>query len=148
MSRIFLGDAGSLFLGFSLAWFALDVTFTGSAMVPPVTTAWILGLPVFDTISLMVRRLIKGQNPMEPDREHLHHIFQRAGFSLRGTVYLVTVLALGMGAVGVTGWLLGIPDWVMLVAWLLAFVGHIYFVQHAWRMVRAIRWLRKRRSNA
>jgi len=144
-ASVFLGDSGSMLLGFGLAWLAVELVYTGSGAVAPGAVAWILGLPVFDTLSLMVRRLGKGQHPMAPDREHLHHIFQRAGFSLRGTVYILVTIAFVMGGVGVGAWQLGVPDWVMILGLLVLFAGHLYFVQHAWRMVRVMRWMRSRR---
>lgn len=147
-AAVFMGDSGSMLLGFALAWFAIEVAYTGAGGVAPGAVVWILALPVLDTLSLMGRRLAKGQNPMFPDREHLHHIFQRAGFSLRGTVYILVTIAFLMGAVGVGAWQLGVPDWVMLVAFVALFGGHLYFVQHAWRMVRAIRWMRARAKRA
>ncbi|MEF8794635.1 MraY family glycosyltransferase, partial [Thiohalorhabdus sp.] len=145
-ASVFLGDSGSMLLGFGIAWFAIGITYTDGTGVSPVAIAWILALPVFDTLSLMVRRLSKGRNPMAPDREHLHHVFQRAGFSLRGTVYILVGIAFAMGAIGVAGWQLGVPDWVMMLGLLAAFAGHLYFVQHAWRMVRVMRRMRGRRS--
>jgi UDP-GlcNAc:undecaprenyl-phosphate GlcNAc-1-phosphate transferase len=143
-ASVFMGDSGSMLLGLALAWFAIEVVYRLPGDVPPATVAWILALPVFDTLCLMVRRVVKGQNPMAPDREHLHHIFQRAGFSLRGTVYILVTLAFLMGAVGVAGWQLGVPDWVMIIGLLILLGLHFYFVQHAWRMVRVMRWLRGR----
>jgi UDP-GlcNAc:undecaprenyl-phosphate GlcNAc-1-phosphate transferase len=140
----FMGDSGSMLLGLALAWFAIEVVYANGTGVAPGAVAWILALPVFDTLSLMVRRLAKGQNPMHPDREHLHHIFQRAGFSLPATVYILVVIAFLMGGIGVAAWRMGVPDWVMVLGLVFAFGLHVYFVQHAWRMVRVMRWVRGR----
>lgn len=147
-AAVFLGDSGSMLLGLAVAWFAIDIAEASQAYLAPSAVAWILALPVIDTLSLMARRLRKGRHPMAPDREHLHHIFQRAGFTLRGTVYLLLGIAFTLGAIGVGAWLAGIPDWIMLLALVVLFGGHLYFVQHAWRMVRAIRWMRGRAKRA
>jgi UDP-GlcNAc:undecaprenyl-phosphate GlcNAc-1-phosphate transferase len=143
-ASVFMGDAGSLLLGFAVAWFAVDLASSAADELPPMTIAWILALPVLDALTLMARRLHKGQNPMTPDREHLHHIFQRAGFSIRGTVYILLTLVFLMGGVGMAGWWAGVPDWLMFAALLVFFAGHVYFVLHAWRMVRSMRWVRER----
>jgi UDP-GlcNAc:undecaprenyl-phosphate GlcNAc-1-phosphate transferase len=87
----------------------------------------------------MVRRRQKGGNPLAADREHLHHIFQRAGFTDRGTVYIVAAGALAMGAVGVAGWQFRVPDWLMFAGLFAGLGFHYYFVQNAWRMVRVLR---------
>jgi len=138
-ATVFMGDSGSTMLGFALAWFAIDLTFRQGTGVPPVTIAWIMALPVFDTISLMLRRGLKGQNPMTADREHLHHIFLRAGFSARTTVYIAAGIAFVLGAVGVLGWRLGVPEWALWVPLLGVFAIHWYVVRHAWRVMRLLR---------
>jgi len=145
-ASVFMGDAGSLLLGFAVAWFAVDLADAPQDPVPPLTIAWILALPVFDALTLMVRRVHKGQSPMAADREHLHHIFQRAGFTTRGTVYVLMTIVLLMGAIGMAGWWLAVPAWVMFLGLLAVFAGHIYFVLHAWRVVRVMRRLRQRRK--
>lgn len=140
-ASVFMGDSGSTMLGFALGWFAIELAFEHGTEVPPVTVAWILALPVFDTIALMLRRVMKGQNPMTADREHLHHIFQRAGFSVHGTVYVVAGIAFLFGGVGVLGWIAGVPEPLMWIPLLLVFVLHFWFVQRAWRVTRALRRL-------
>jgi UDP-GlcNAc:undecaprenyl-phosphate GlcNAc-1-phosphate transferase len=138
-AKVFLGDSGSMLLGFALAWFAIEIGSEEGAHVPPVTIAWILALPVFDTVCLMIRRVQKGWNPLAADREHLHHIFQRAGFTDRGAVYIMAATTFAMGLVGVAGWRLDVPDWLMFAGLFAGLAFHYYFVQHAWRMVRALR---------
>jgi len=143
-ASVFMGDSGSMLLGFGLAWFAIEVGAEAQEAVSPAAIAWILALPVLDTLSLMGRRLAKGQSPMAADREHLHHIFERAGFSLRGTVYILVGFTFLLGAIGVGAWRAGIPDWIMLAVLIALFAGHVYFVHHAWRMVRLLHLLRSR----
>ncbi len=142
-AAVFMGDSGSTMLGFALAWLAIEVTYRQPTGVPPVAVAWVLAWPVFDTVSLMLRRMLKGQSPLACDREHLHHVFERAGFSKFATCYLLVGLSCLMGGIGIGGWWLGVPDW-MLWAGLLAVLGfHLLVVHHAWR---AMRWLRRTRA--
>jgi len=140
-ASVFMGDSGSTMLGFGVAWFAIELAFEQGTGVPPVVIAWILALPIFDTISLMLRRVLKGQSPMSPDREHLHHIFQRAGFGPAATAYICIGLAFLFGAVGVGSWWLDVPQAWMWPPLLVLFVLHALFVQHAWRAVRVLRRL-------
>jgi len=138
-ASVFMGDSGSTMLGYALAWFAMDLTFRQRLGVPPVTIAWILALPIFDAVCLMARRLMKGQNPMAADREHLHHIFQRAGFSARATVFIVTGAGFAMGGVGVGGWWLGVPQTLMWYPLLGVLMFHCLLVRYAWRAARLMR---------
>jgi len=78
-AKIFMGDSGSLFLGFSLAVMpflgqvpGMESTKVGLGLIPSIT---MLALPVFDALRVMGLRISKGKNPMSPDRQHLHHLF-------------------------------------------------------------------------
>ena len=143
-ASVFMGDSGSTMLGFALGWFAIELAFKPEAPVPPVTIAWVLALPIFDTIVLMLRRLLKGQSPMAADREHLHHIFERAGFSVRATACTIALLTFVMGGIGVGAWWFGVPQSAMWVPLLVVFGLHLWFVQHAWRAMRLLRRLHSR----
>jgi UDP-GlcNAc:undecaprenyl-phosphate GlcNAc-1-phosphate transferase len=138
----FMGDSGSTMLGFAVAWFAIELAFRHDTGVPPVAIAWVLALPVFDTVSLILRRMAKGRSPMACDREHLHHVFQRAGFSIQTTVYLLAGAAFLMGAIGVGGWWLGAAEWALWGALIAAFAAYVFLIQHAWRVMRVLRRLR------
>jgi len=143
-ASVFLGDSGSTMLGFAAAWFAIELAFKQGTGIPPVAIAWILALPVFDAMSLILRRIVKGQSPMTADREHLHHIFERAGFSCSTTAWFCTGLAFAMGGIGVGSWWLGVPQAWMWPPLLLLLALHFLFVQRAWRITRMLRRLRMR----
>ncbi|MFD2110313.1 glycosyltransferase family 4 protein [Thiorhodococcus fuscus] len=72
-AQIFMGDTGSQFLGFSTAVIALIVTQRPDTAVSKVVPVLILGLPILDTLSVMIRRIADGRSPFSPDRLHLHH---------------------------------------------------------------------------
>ena len=103
-----------------------------------MTIAWIMAVPIFDTISLMIRRILKGRNPMAADREHLHHIFLRAGFTSCRAALLVSGVSFAFGAYGVLGWWNEFPKWLMWGPLLGAFGAHYLFVRHAWRATKGI----------
>lgn len=138
-ASVFMGDSGSTMLGFAVAWFAIEITFRHATGVPPVTVAWILALPIFDAVSLMMRRMAKGQSPLTGDRDHLHHVFQRAGFSIRTTVYILASTTFVMGGIGVGGWYFSVPEWMLWVPLVAIFGLHFWFVRYAWRSMRVMR---------
>ena len=119
-----MGDCGSLFLGFTLALVGMESTnkqATAWALVLPVLA---LGLPIFDMIFAVVRRLLRGQSVMTRDEDHVHHQLLRAGYSHRQAVLVLYAMCLLMAAVA----------WVLKAtqnfhqAMLLAFTGGIVFV--------------------
>lgn len=103
-AKIFMGDTGSTFLGFILATFSIQGMFKLYAVVSFAVPVLILGVPIFDICFAMLRRISKGQNPMKPDRGHVHHRLIDLGFTQRQAVciaYMLTAI-LGLTAVVLT----------------------------------------------
>lgn len=90
-AKIFLGDSGSLFLGFMIGVFAI---ISGAKLA---TAALVLGLPILDAVWVIGRRFLAGQSPMQGDSKHLHHRFLAAGFSVRATVLIFYTIAASFG---------------------------------------------------
>ena len=98
--KIFLGDAGSLSLGFILATFAMEFLHSGNNHIshlnlnPMIVAVLILGYPVADTIRVFAIRISLGLSPFNADRRHLHHVLLDKGFSHFGaTTFIMTVMA-------------------------------------------------------
>jgi UDP-GlcNAc:undecaprenyl-phosphate/decaprenyl-phosphate GlcNAc-1-phosphate transferase len=96
-ARIFMGDAGSLFLGFTYANFAILMTQKGGYGVDPMFPVLVLILPIFDTLRVMLIRILAGRSPFSPDRGHLHHLMVRKGYSETGTVYRLVLITIVCG---------------------------------------------------
>jgi len=96
-ARIFLGDAGSLFLGFWLACTAVrssQISTTTVALVVPVIA---LGLPILDTVLAFLRRTARRRNPFQADLEHIHHKMMESGLSHPETVLVLYGFCLLLG---------------------------------------------------
>jgi len=99
-ARIFMGDCGSMFLGFILASSSVMCAVKSGTMVAIALPAIALGLPMFDTFFSMLRRYLGRWGIMSPDRSHLHHRLLDMGLKHRHvviTMYLITVLIAGLG---------------------------------------------------
>lgn len=138
-NKVFMGDAGSMFIGFSLVWLLVNGTQAGDMAFRPVTALWIVGLPLMDMVAIMIRRYRKGQSVMLPDRDHLHHIFMRAGFSDRQALLIITLAAMVLAGVGLAGEFLQVPEWVMCVGILLIFAAYNVALSHVWRLTGFLR---------
>ena len=118
--RTFMGDAGSLFLGFLLSWSLIALSQDSESIVSPVTLLWFIAMPIFDMGSTAIGRVAKGHSPFFADTTHLHHSLLRRGLPVPGA--LTVLVAMAVVWIGV-GWILdrmlGLPDYVSL----LAFVG-------------------------
>jgi len=135
-ASIFMGDAGSMFLGLALAWFAISLSQGETRALRPSAALWFLMVPIFDAVAIMLRRISKGRSPFAADREHLHDIFLLAGFTVNETVGMIVGLAsLGVFA-GLASIYLQIPEWIVSGAFLLAGIGYFLMISHAWKVRR------------
>jgi UDP-GlcNAc:undecaprenyl-phosphate GlcNAc-1-phosphate transferase len=116
-ARVFMGDAGSQFLGFSLAVLALLVTQGDAQPFSAAVPVMFLGLPIVDTVTVMARRLREGRSPFSADRNHLHHKLLGLGFDHHEAVAVIYTL---QAAFFVAGWLVRYePDTLILGAFVL-----------------------------
>jgi UDP-GlcNAc:undecaprenyl-phosphate GlcNAc-1-phosphate transferase len=97
-ARIFMGDGGSYFLGFTLAAISIVGPAKGITTVSLLLPLLILSLPLADMSAVIMGRLREGRSPFYPDRRHLHHRLLRAGFSHRRTVLLIYVFTQWLAA--------------------------------------------------
>ena len=135
-ASVFLGDAGSSFLGFALAWFLIDMSQGPGAVIKPVSTLWFSLLLIYSTVEIVSRRLLRNRSPFKPDREHLHHVFILAGFSVSETVATLGVITLGGVLVGLAGTLLNIPENILFAAFVMFGLLFLRVIFRTWRVMR------------
>jgi len=99
-ARIFMGDSGSLFLGFLLATVGLKLRFENVTTVTWMIPVVVLGIPIFDTTLVTLSRLRRGLNPFtNPGKDHLSHRLVRLGLTHREAVLTIYVAGVGLGVV-------------------------------------------------
>ncbi len=134
-ARAFLGDAGSLMLGFALGWYAIDVTQGPGRSFPPIAALWVLLLPLADCVSLMVRRLRAGRSPFVADRRHIHHYLLARGFTPSQVVAILVGISVLLGAVGYFAWVLKLPEAVLFYPFFFGFFAYHAWIQREWEKV-------------
>lgn len=147
---IFMGDAGSMFIGLVIIWLmvllltpALQLNYelklaplqSSDMVIRPVAMIWLITIPLMDMLGIMTRRVLKKQNPFKPDRDHLHHIFMRAGFSSREALVIITASALFWMCVGITLEWLKLKEVLVFAVFLGVFGVYLYCLTHAWKVV-------------
>ena len=119
-ARIFMGDTGAMFLGFMLSVIAVDGALKGAATIALTVPILALGVPVFDVLFAVIRRVAAGRPFYDADQGHLHHRLLAMGLTQRQAVlalYTVSGL-LGLGAM----WSLGLKDWQGIVVFVVILV--------------------------
>lgn len=138
--KVFMGDAGSMLIGFTVIWFLLLASqHPTNAAIRPVTGLWLIALPLMDMTAIMFRRAKRGDSPFKPDREHLHHIFQRVGLSPRQTLAAICLLATSFAGIGIIGELLQVHESIMFASFLFCFALYCMMLRHIWRVTTFIR---------
>ena len=94
-AKTFMGDVGSNYLGFTLATVSILGLAKGYTILAIIVPIIALGVPIFDTLFAMIRRLLKGQSMLSPDGAHIHHRLLKRGFSQRqAVIFLYTVTSI------------------------------------------------------
>lgn len=134
-ARVFLGDAGSLVLGFALGWFAVDLTQGSGRTFPPIAALWVLMVPLADCVSLMIRRVKARMSPFVADRAHIHHYLLARGFTPSQTLAILVGASVACGAVGYFAWLFKVPEAVLFYPFFFGFFAYHAWIQREWEKV-------------
>ena len=97
--KVFLGDAGSMLLGYVVVWALIEVSQNQHA-IRPVTALWLVAIPLMDTFSVMGRRVLSRRSPFSADRGHLHHVLSRLLGSPRRALFPMLLSAVALAALG------------------------------------------------
>lgn len=158
-ASVFIGDAGSLALGLTLAWFAFTLsqdlydvrplkTTIWSSALPPITVAWLLAIPIYDTCGQFARRVSQGRHPFDADHHHFHHHFIYAGFTPGQATAGILFIAFLLSCIGAGGALLGMPDYILAYLWTALLLAHIYMSMRPTRYRRLLARLRNRKPES
>lgn len=134
-AKIFMGDTGALFLGYTLAVLSIGGLFKFHTVVSFMIPISIFAIPIFDTAFAVFRRLLHGKSPFAPDRGHLHHRLIDMGFNQKQSVYILYSICgiLGISAVIFTGENF-VRAIVLILIGLAIFVGNLALLKYPQKM--------------
>ena len=92
-AKIFMGDAGAMFLGFAIAVISVEGALKGAATIALAIPMFALGVPIIDTAFAIARRVHNGTPFYQADKDHIHHRLLAKGFSHRGAVILIYLVS-------------------------------------------------------
>ncbi|PHR84369.1 MAG: undecaprenyl-phosphate alpha-N-acetylglucosaminyl 1-phosphate transferase [Colwellia sp.] len=134
--KIFMGDAGSMFIGLSVIWLLSMGTQGDNASFRPVTALWICAVPLMDMLAIVFRRVKKGKSPLKPDRDHLHHIIQRAGLTSQQALVFISIFSVLMSTLGLLGEYFEVAESTSLALFILIFIFYNKYARHfSWKYV-------------
>ncbi|MFK8083174.1 MAG: MraY family glycosyltransferase, partial [Granulosicoccus sp.] len=102
-ARVFLGDAGSMMLGLMLAWYLISLSQNQgqSTVFSAVSMVWLFGLPLMETLVLVINRILEKRSPFDAGRDHMHHKLINAGLSVNATVFVMAFVHVCFVSIGV-----------------------------------------------
>jgi len=100
-ARVFMGDGGSQFLGFTVAVITVLLTQVETAPLSAALPLLLLGMPIIDTLMVMAQRVMEGRSPFSADKNHIHHRLLSLGFDHHEAVIVIYLL---QGALLGTAW--------------------------------------------
>ena len=136
--RIFMGDAGSMFIGMGIVWLLLDLSQSDSRVFNPVTALWLFALPIIDMATAIMRRIASGKSPFKPDTFHIHHILMHLGFKQGNVLLLVLSLSLLMAIIGILGERYEVAEWMMFSGFLIVFILYLFWFSVVIKKIKTI----------
>ena len=124
-ARIFMGDTGSMFLGFMLAGISVVGAVKSAATIALIVPILALGLPILDTTFAIVRRMRNHRPIFKPDKGHLHHRLLAHGFTQKQAVLLMYVVSalFGLCALALTAVSMQAAILIILIVAVVVFIG-------------------------
>lgn len=124
-ARIFMGETGASFIGFVLATVSVTGLFKMYTVISVAVPFLILGLPIFEIIFSVLRRILKGQSPVHADKKHIHHRLLAMGLSQKRSVALIYIITAVLCAAAVL-FVLGFGRWALLLLTLMAIATIVF----------------------
>jgi UDP-GlcNAc:undecaprenyl-phosphate GlcNAc-1-phosphate transferase len=140
-ARIFMGDAGSGFLGLAIACFAVRLTQNTAHPVSPVLGLWLITVPLVDCLVLMTRRFRSKQSPFAADRNHIHHLMIESGFGPTQAAIALALFTCFCGLLVGCLMRLHVPHVLLLLGFIGLCIVWYWATASRTRAIRFFRWL-------
>jgi len=148
--KVFMGDSGSLFIGFTIICLLVagsqesmhvddsaSQPFSGAAF-KPVTALWLMSVPLLDMIANIIRRLKSNKSPFQADRGHIHHLLQDMGLTDTQVLIFISLFSIVTVSIGVIAEIGDVPEVVMSILLIILFAVYFYFYSHSYKISRLI----------
>lgn len=138
VTKIFMGDSGNMLIGLTLVWLMVIGIELDAPALRPVTALYIIAVPLMDMATVIMRRVKSGVSPFQADRQHLHHIFEAAGYSHRFSLIVISSGASILVLLGCLAEVYAVAEWIMLVSFLLFFMCYSAITKQVWKKLTKI----------
>ena len=119
-TKTFMGDSGSLMLGFTLSYLGIKLSMTSTIIAPPkqgiLIPLSVLVIPTFDLVRVAISRMLRGVHPFHPDKTHIHHLLMRNGLSQHTAMASLVISDIILITLNLALWKCGIMiTWIVII---------------------------------
>lgn len=136
-AKAFLGDAGSMPLGFVIAFIAVHLSQQPHVRFSPVVLLWIFTVQIYDISSVVLRRMINLRSPFAPDNHHVHHLLAAFGVSRRGATFILFFSSVMIGGLALLASCYNVKSSLMFDAYVIIFFIYFFLYYAAWKNVES-----------
>ena len=119
-NRVFMGDHGSMAIGYTAAWFLISAA--EYEVIAPMTAPWLIALVILNAFRVMFKRALLGVSLYRSDREHIHHFFLDNGYSKGQSLILVTLISIFLTFIGIVIEIYELSEYLSFYFFLAAFI--------------------------
>ena len=119
-NRVFMGDHGSMAIGYTAAWFLISAA--EFEVISPMTAPWLIALVLLNALRVMFKRALLGVSLYRSDREHIHHFFLDNGYSKGQSLIIVTLISIFLTFIGVMFEINQMTDYISFYFFISAFI--------------------------
>lgn len=136
VKKIFMGDAGSMFIGLAIIWLFVLGTQTEQAAFRPVAAVWITAIPLWDLTATVYRRLKARQSPFKAGKDHFHHLLLALGFNQKQSLLIILSISVVTCVMGVLGEYYLVAEHIMLAIYVSLFFIYSALLSFFWKRVK------------
>ena len=119
-NRVFMGDHGSMAIGYTAAWFLISAA--EFDVIGPMTAPWLIALVLLNALRVMFKRALLGVSLFRSDREHIHHFFLDNGYSKGASLIIVTLISIFLTLIGILFEIYQLSDYISFYFFAAAFI--------------------------
>lgn len=134
--KIFLGDSGSMWLGFIVGWYLVLLTQGDSSSIEPVTALWLVMLPLVDALSTFLNRLIQKKSMFLGDRTHFHHLLLDAGLVKWKVLVILILFSSASCGVALISWIYDTEEHYQFYGFLTIWALYALFLKYPFLKIK------------
>jgi UDP-GlcNAc:undecaprenyl-phosphate GlcNAc-1-phosphate transferase len=142
-AKVFMGNAGSAFLGLAITYGVIRLTQNPAHPVSSVLGPWLVLVPIIDCLVLMIRRVLRGRSPFSADHDHIHHLMSEAGFGPTQVAIVLAVFSCACGLFAAVMLRLHARHVFLVLIFLCLGGAWFWLTASRVRVLRYLAWLRR-----